>query len=179
MFENQYVMDSKKYEKYMVPKFYLLPIFYIYMAILVVSIIGLIYFEKHDVGTRWKTVAVFLIFIAIFRGIFRKWMVANKQYRLLKQKAFGDKPWECRTVIGNHYIELFLNGKQNNTVGWDEIKEFREAKSYFNLSTGNGRDGVMLEKDSFTKGTAAEFIEYMKREHNSIPYRPEDAPFDR
>lgn len=181
MFENEYTMDSKRYCKWMVPICYKLPIFYVWLGVFIVSTIGLIYFKTHEMvnANRWITVAVFLMFISFYRAIPRRWMVANKQYRLMKQKYFNDKDWQCKNVITNRYIELYLNGKQNNTVGWDEIKEFREAKTYFNLSTGNGREGVMLDKECFTKGNVVDFKEYMKREHSDIPYKQEEPAYNK
>lgn len=48
MFVNEYVMDRRRYDKWATPKFWKLPIFYVYCAIFVAGIFGWIYFDKVD-----------------------------------------------------------------------------------------------------------------------------------
>ena len=179
MFENEYLMTSKKYEKYIVPKFYALPIFYVYFVIFIMGIIGYYYFNKNNIDLRWKTLSVFLIFISIYRGVFYKWMLANKQYRLMQSQYFGGESWICKYVIKDESIELYLNGKLNNVVPWDKIKKWTEAKTYFALRTENYMDAIMLEKDSFVKGNIEKFKKYMFDSHTNVPFERELFKYDR
>lgn len=179
MFENVYLMDSKRYSKWTVPKFYMLPIFYIYIVVFILAAVGFYVFTKISPNNRFMTLSVVLMFISVYRGIPHKWMVSNKQYRLMKQKYFNNMPWTCKVVVNSHSIELYINDKSNNTVFWNDIKKFVEAKSYFTLGTGNGREGVQLDKESFTIGDAESFKEYMKKEHPDIACEWEVPAFDK
>ena len=46
MFVNEYVMTRKRYDKWAVPKFWRLPIFYVYCAIFASGTFGWIYFRS-------------------------------------------------------------------------------------------------------------------------------------
>mgnify|MGYP000249529193 CR=1 FL=1 len=50
MFVNEYVMTRKRYDKWAAPKFWKLPIFYVYCIIFAAGTFGWIYF--HHVGAR-------------------------------------------------------------------------------------------------------------------------------
>lgn len=179
MFENEYVMDHKRYEKWTVPKFWCVPFFYIWMVVFVISLFGIWYFTKTGTSSKWVSLAALMAFVSIYRAIPRRWMAQNKQYRVLSQQYFNEKPWTCKICINNHYIEQYLNGKQDSTIGWDQIKKLIEGKSHFLLATGNGREGVMLDKDSFTKGDPESFKAYIAKDHPTIVLEKEIAAYDK
>ena len=70
MFVNEYVMDRRRYDKWATPKFWRLPIFYVYCLIFVAGVFGWIYFDKADAPARWQTIGAFLTFVAVYRGVF-------------------------------------------------------------------------------------------------------------
>lgn len=58
MFVNEYVMDRKHYDKWATPKFWKLPLFYVYCFIFVVGVFGWFYFDRAGLDvtfdTKWR-----------------------------------------------------------------------------------------------------------------------------
>ena len=172
-------MDRRRYDKWAAPKFWKLPIFYVYCVIFVAGVFGWIYFKKADASLRWQSIGAFLTFVAVYRGVFFKWMHADKTFRVTRETYFGGKDWTCKVIIGEKNISLYINGKINNKVEWEEIKKFEEAKSYFKLSTNEYNEGVMIDKSCFTEGDADSFKQWMLDNHPEIKYGPIAPPFDK
>lgn len=179
MYVNEYEMTWQKYVKWTVPKFYTLPIFYVYMFILIVSIVSLKYFDIFNIETRWKTLAAFLIFIAIYRGIFFKYLRAIKQFVAIKDKQFGKDKWMCKTEILDDVIVLYLNNRENNRVSFDKIKKVSIAKTYIALKSENEFEKIIIDKNSFTKGNAEDFINDLKLKHKKLIFENENIKYDR
>ena len=53
MFVNEYVMTRKRYDKWAAPKFWKLPIFYVYCVIFAAGTFGWIYFHHVGASLRW------------------------------------------------------------------------------------------------------------------------------
>lgn len=70
MFINEYTMDRKRYDKWATPKFWRLRTFYLYLVLFAAGVFGWIYFDKVNVSARWQTIGAFLIFVAVYRGVF-------------------------------------------------------------------------------------------------------------
>ncbi len=172
MFVNEYVMTRRRYDKWATPKFWKLPIFYIYCVIFVAGVFGWIYFGKADVPARWQTIGAFLTFVAVYRGVFFQWMHADKTFRVTRANYFDGKDWTCKVIVGEKNISLYINGKVNNKVECNEILKFEEAKSYFRLSTNERNEGVMLDKSCFTEGDADSFKQWMHDKHPEIAFGP-------
>lgn len=172
MFINEYVMDRRRYDKWATPKFWLLPIFYVYCAIFAAGVFGWIYFSHVNVSARWQTIGAFLTFVAVYRGVFFQFMHADKTFRVTKSQYFDGKDWNCKVILGDKNISLYINGKWNNKVEWSEIQKLEEAKTYFKLSSGTHNEGVMLDKTCFTEGDADSFKQWMLKEKPQIPQVP-------
>lgn len=179
MFVNEYVMTRKRYDKWATPKFWKLRTFYMWIAIFVAGVFGWFYFDQADVSPRWKTLGVFLGFVAVYRGVFFRWLHADKTFRLTRQKYFNEKNWTCKVILGEKNISLYINGKSNNKVEWSEIKKFEEAKTYFKLTSEDGIEGVMLDKESFVEGDADSFRQWMKDYHPEIAHEPIAPAFNK
>ena len=179
MFVNEYVMDRRRYDKWATPKFWKLPIFYVYCVIFVAGAFGWIYFQKADAPMRWQTVGAFLTFVAVYRGVFFKWMHADKTFRLTRETYFVGKNWTCKVIVGEKNISLYINGKVNNKVEWEQIRKFEDAKTYFKLTAQEGNEGVMLDKSCFTEGDADSFRQWMLDNHPDIEYGPIAPAFDK
>lgn len=179
MFVNEYVMTRKRYDKWATPKFWKLPIFYLYLAIFIAGVFGWIYFDRVDAPARWQTIGAFLTFVAVYRGVFFQWMHADKTFRLTRQQYFGGKDWACKVILGEKNISLYINGKLNNKVEWSEIKKLEEAKTYIKLAADVGNEGVMLDKDSFTEGDSESFKQWMHETHPQIEQGPIAPAFDK
>lgn len=179
MFENEYIMDAKRFSKWTVPKFWCLPIFYIDLFIVVAGIVGLWYFSNIVASNRWRTLSIFLIFIGIYRGFLFRWMISNKQYRVMKDKYFDNKPWKVTIYVNKNSVEQSLNGKFNSKTEWEKFKYLVEAKSFFTLKLEDGDKGMKLDKDSFTKGDAESFKDYVLSEQKHIIYQKEAPMFDK
>lgn len=180
MFINEYEITWKKYIKWVVPKFYMLWTFYIYLLIIIVAIFSLRFFDYYGIGFRWKTLAIFMIFIAIYRSIFFKYLHAIKQFKIMKMQQFmhGEK-WICKIIIDDKFITLYLNDKQNNQITFDKIKKISISKSFIALKTENENEKIMLDKKSFIKGNAEDFINDMKIKHSNILIEKENNKYNR
>ena len=179
MFINEYIINRRRYDKWATPKFWKLPIFYVYCVIFVAGAFGWIYFQKADAPMRWQTVGAFLTFVAVYRGVFFKWMHADKTFRLTRETYFGGKNWTCKVIVGEKNISLYINGKVNNKVEWEQIRKFEDAKTYFKLTAQEGNEGVMLDKSCFTEGDADSFRQWMLDNHPDIEYGPIAPAFDK
>lgn len=180
MFINEYTMTRKRYDKWATPKFWKTgPMFFIWCFIFAAGLFSWIYFSYVDVPARWKTVGAFLTFVAVYRGVFFKWMHADKTFRVTRVQYFDGKDWLCKVVLGEKNISLYINNKLNNKVEWKDISKFEYAKTYFKLASGDRNEGVMLDKECFTEGSAEEFISWMKEHHPEIPYAPIHPAYDK
>ena len=99
MFVNEYVMTRKRYDKWAAPKFWRLPIFYVYCIIFAAGTFGWIYFHHVGASLRWQSVGATLSFIALYRGVFFKWMHADKTFRVTRAQYFNGKDWTCKVMI--------------------------------------------------------------------------------
>lgn len=151
MFVNEYVMTRKRYDKWAAPKFWRLPIFYVYCIIFAAGTFGWIYFHHVGASLRWQSVGATLSFIALYRGVFFKWMHADKTFRVTRAQYFNGKDWTCKVMIREKDIALFINNKINNHVNWEDLTKFEEAKTYYKLTSKDQIEGVMLDKDSLQK----------------------------
>lgn len=172
-------MTRGRYNKWAVPKFWMLKTFYMWIAIFAIGVFGIVYFDQANVSGRWKTLGVFLVFVAVYRGVFFKLLHADKTFRLTRQKYFNEKDWTCKVILGEKNISLYINGQSNNKVDWSELKKFEEAKTYFKLTAQDGVEGVMLDKACFTEGNADDFRQWMKDMHPEITYGPIAAAFNK
>lgn len=179
MFVNEYVMNRKRYDKWATPKFWKLRSFYLYLAIFAAGVFGWFYFDWVGASARWRTIGVFLVFVALYRGVFFRWMHADKTFRLTRQKYFNEKDWSCKVIVRDQDITLHINGKLNNRVEWTDIQKLEEAKTYFKLTSSDGVEGVMLDKSCFTKGDADSFKEWLKDTHPEVEQTSIAPAFDK
>lgn len=179
MFENEYIMDSKRFCKWALPKFWLLPVFYIDLFIVLVGIVGLWYFSNIAALNRWRTLSIFLIFIGIYRAFLFRWLSAIKQYRVTKDKFFDNKPWKVTICANKNSVEQSINGKFSSKTEWEKFKYLIEAKSSFTLALDDTGKGMKLDKDSFTKGDANSFKNFVLTEQKHIIVKKEAPVFDK
>lgn len=175
MFENEYKMNIRRYQRWTTPIFYKVLSFWPWLFIFLLSTVGAIIFYKNDLPMRWKSLALMLMLISVYRSVLFRPMLAGKQFKLMRSQK-GKKFWNCKVVVGNT-IRLYEDGEFSNEVFFKQVKKFVEAKSYFDLAVDN--DFVRLDKAGFTKGTPEEFKEWMLKEHPEIPYEKEKKEFDR
>ncbi len=175
MFENEYKMDIRRYQRWTTPIFYKVASFWPWLFIFVLSSVGAFIFYKNDLSIRWKSLALMLMLISVYRSILFRPMLAGKQFKLMRVQK-GKKFWNCKVVVGNT-IRLYEDGEFSNEIFFKQVKKFVEARSYFDLAVDN--DFVRLDKAGFTKGTPEEFREWMLKEHPEIPYEKEKKEFDK
>ena len=178
MFVNEYEMTRKRFLLWSVPKFWKLPIFYIWCAVFVFSGVAWYYFAHHNVEIRWETLAAFMMLISFYRGVAFRYMAVDKQYRLTKENMYKDVDWLCKVEVNDGGIRVSANGKLQAYVKWDRIASFEEADSFLDLKDKEG-DQARLDKNSFTKGSTEEFKKYMAEKHADIPFKPVDARYNR
>ena len=130
-----------------------LPIFYVYCIIFAAGTFGWIYFHHVGASLRWQSVGATLSFIALYRGVFFKWMHADKTFRVTCVLNIStDKDWTCKVMIREKgHSTLYINNKINNHVNWEDLTKFEEAKTYYKLTSKDQIEGVMLDKESFTR----------------------------
>jgi len=106
-------------------------------------------------------------------------MHADKTFRVMRTQYFNDKDWTCKVMIREKDISLYINNKINNHVNWEDLTKFEEAKTYYKLTSKDQIEGVMLDKESFTKGDSESFKQWMLEQHPEIEYGPIDPAFDK
>ena len=94
-------------------------------------------------------------------------------------EIFNEKDWLCKVIVRDKDISLHINGKLNNRVEWSDIKKLEEAKTYFKLTSPDGVEGVMLDKECFTEGNADSFKEWMSNVHPEIEQVPIAPAFNK
>lgn len=179
MIENEYVMTRDRYIKWTMPKFYALPIFYIYVVIFMLSILGLWYFIKHDATRQTILLFVFISFAVFYLAIFHKWVNAISQYKVLLKKAFNGNAWKQKIVINNDNIELYVNDELTNKVKWTDIKKVTIAKSSISLKRTLESDKITFFNDSYNKGTSESLITFIKEKYSKIPIESERIRYNR
>ncbi len=175
MFENQYVMDIKRYRRWTAPTFYKVKSFWPWMVILAIGLYGAIFFSNEETKLNWESLGYMLVLVSVYRAVFFRYMLAGKQFKMMRVQN-GMKQWDCKVIVGNT-IRLFTNDQPNNEVFWKQVTKCVEAKSYFDLSVDN--DFVRLDKNCFTKGDAESFKAWMLQEHPEIPWEKEKPEFDK
>ncbi|MBQ0041246.1 MAG: YcxB family protein [Clostridiales bacterium] len=178
MFINEYEMTRKRFLLWSTPRFYKLPIFYIWAVVFIFSGIAWWYFANYDVEMRWQTLAAFMMLISFYRGVAFRYMAVDKQYRLTKENMYKGVPWMCKVEVNDGGIRVSANGKIQAYVKWDRISEFVEADSFLDLRVKDG-DQARLDKACFTKGNTDEFKAWMKENHPDIPYKEMEARYNR
>ena len=173
MIVNEYKMTRERFIKWTMPKFYALPIFYIYVCIFIGAILGLWYFIKHN-GTKQMILLCIFIAVAIFYlAVFHKWVTAISQYKLLYKKAFKCNCWTQRVEADKDSIKLFVNNELTNTVKWSDIKKVAVAKSSVSLRNNIESDKITLFDDSYVKGSKDEFLSLIKSNFANLPIEKE------
>jgi len=175
MFENQYIMDIKRYRRWTAPVFYKVKSFWFWVLIFIIGMIGAIFFRNEETKLNWESLGYMLVLISVYRGVFFRYMLAGKQFKMMRVQ-YGMKEWECKLIVGNT-IRLYINGNFNNEIFWKQVEKVVEANEYFDLCVDN--DFARLDKNCFTKGDADSFREFIKTEHSDIPYEKEKPEFDR
>lgn len=74
---------------------------------------------------------------------------------------------------------MYINGKINNKVAWSDIEKFEEARSYYKLAVADSNEGVILDKECFTKGDADSFKQWMRDSHPEVVYGSIESAFDK
>ena len=159
MFENEYKMDIRRYQRWTTPIFYKVLSFWPWLFIFLLSTVGAIIFYKNDLPMRWKSLALMLMLISVYRSVLFRPMLAGKQFKLMRLQK-GKKFWNCKVVVGNT-IRLYEDGEFSNEVFFKQVKKFVEAKSYFDLAVDN--DFVRLDKAGFP--TQGGFFSYLHTAH--------------
>ena len=132
MFENEYKMDIRRYQRWTTPIFYKVLSFWPWLFIFLLSTVGAIIFYKNDLPMRWKSLALMLMLISVYRSVLFRPMLAGKQFKLMRSQK-GKKFWNCKVVVGNT-IRLYEDGEFSNEVFFKQVKKCVEAKSYFDLA---------------------------------------------
>ena len=100
MFENEYKMDIRRYQRWTTPIFYKVLSFWPWLAIFLLATVGAIIFYKNDLPMRWKSLALMLMLISVYRSVLFRPMLAGKQFKLMRVQK-GKKSWDCKVVVGN------------------------------------------------------------------------------
>jgi len=179
-FINEYEMTRGRYNKWAVPKFWCLPVFYVYLAIFILSVGSWVYFNQHDVAQKWRTLCAFMCLISVYRGVAFKYMATDKQYRLTKMQVFKDKPWMCKIDVTEGGIKVGANKNKPSHIKWERVEKFVEGKSYFDfkVTTSLGSDQARLDKNCFTLGDAESFKQFVLEQHPEIPYEWAEKKWD-
>ena len=175
MFQNEYCMDINRYRHWTCPILTKAKGFRFWLLLILVGLPSACVFYAIDARQSFKTTALLITLVGVYRGFLFRPMYANKQFRLMAAQ-FDKKSWMTKIVIGDT-LRLYVDGELNNEVQWGQVKTLVEARSYFDLEVGG--DYLRLDKASFTKGDAESFLAYMKECHPEIPHQEEKPEFNR
>ena len=177
-FKNEYHMSRRRYIHWTTPVFYRDIAFWVFSGIFVFALAALMYFNQVGAPGRWKTLAMFMMVLSVYRVVFYKVLATDKHYRLLRQQKFNDKDWTVEIIVDDKGVKYKTNGRNASYVKWADIVSFQEAKSFFDLNDSLTQQ-ARLDKECFTKGDADSFREYMLKEHPEIPYGPVDPKINK
>lgn len=175
MFQNEYRMDLKRYQRWTCPIATKAKGFWIWLAVTVLALPTALWLYAVDARQGFKNTALLLTVAGVYRAFLFRPMYANKQFRLLSRQL-GKQSWMTRVVIDDT-LRLYVDGELNNEVEWSQVKALAEAKSYFDLEVGD--DYLRLDKACFTEGDAESFRAFMTERHPEIPHQEEKAEFNR
>ena len=100
MFENEYKMDIRRYQRWTTPIFYKVLSFWPWLFIFLLSTVGAIIFYKNDLPMRWKSLALMLMLISVYRSVlFRPmlaaWTVRSKEDSEKLERAYDLQIFEA------------------------------------------------------------------------------------
>lgn len=168
MIENECVMTRDRFVRWTVPKFYALPIFYIYICIIVSDVLGFWYYIKHGGDSKQLILLFFLIAICfLYLAFFHKWIVAISQYKELYRKL-GNKKWTQKVIINKESIELYVNDDLTNKLSWSEIKKVAIAKSFIALKRNIESEKIIIFDDSYKTGTKESLLTFIKGNYKNL-----------
>lgn len=179
MIENECTVTRERYVMWTMPKFYFLPIFYIYLCIFIFSIFAVSHLVKIGADKKWILLFGFLALAVFYLAIFHKWVTAISQYKVLLKKAFNGTPWKQKVIVDNDSIKLYINDELSNTVAWDKIKSVAIAKSFVALKHGSESEKIIIFDDSYIKGSKNELLSYIKSIYKELPIIKERLRYDK
>lgn len=170
--ENRYTITKKRYMDWVKRPIknsmnYIMRIGWI--VILIFSL-GIIFYQ---IAVRDISLILFscgLALFCIYRVFFRVTIIANKQFSQTVSLQ-GAEEWE-RVTTFNDEITV-AEGCSITQFDYDKVTELVDYKDYLALGIGPGvnKSYLRLAKDGFGQSTDKDFIEFIKREHPSIPVR--------
>lgn len=178
MFQVKYHMDMKRYRSWTCPPVHKTRGFWFWLALLIVCLPAMIWLRVTDGNMRLQSLTAMGVLIAVYRGFLFRPMYANKQFRVMciDYKKESHEGWNSRVDIGEDGIDSFMDDRQLNHVNWDEVDFVVSTTNYVDFSVE--QDFIRLPKDSFTVGTAEEFVAWLDEKHPDLRRKQEVKAFD-
>lgn len=163
LFENRYRMTRERYKEWAknpIKKNYFTIIWFILMIFTIfLSIISVLSGDMYFI-----ILSILMIVYCMYRGFFRRKLLLAKQFKVISTNQ-GVTEWD-RIIQFSDNITV-IDGNTTTEYKWDQIVSMTDSKNYLILVFKN-EFGIRLDKNGFTKGTSENFIEYMRKEHQSI-----------
>lgn len=164
LFENRYTMDRERFI-YMFKNPGRIDIFPVLWVIF-----GLYFLFCAVVGAMNSSMPQFiygaiLLLLCCYMAFIRPGTCAEKTYTRLCG-LHGGETWECSYRFG---VDVMLTeGAESVKYDWAEISKIAENSKYYIIRVKR-TTSIFLDKESFTVGSAADFISYVRKVHPYIP----------
>lgn len=165
LFENCYTMSKMRLDEWAKRPIKKNNISFMWLGVMVFAFFMLVYYILNK-NIVFSVLFMLLMAFSIYRYFFKAKIVLTKQFKILSSIQ-GKEEWE-RVIQFTNSINV-TNGNAKMTYQWSQINEFIDDKDYFILVFKNDV-GIRLDKNGFTKGTADSFLDFVKREYQSIPF---------
>lgn len=104
--------------------------------------------------------------MCLVRGFIAGWVRLLREYNGMV-KEYGKDGWESVMRFGDK-IEMLDDGRTTAEVEWSDCRKLEDQGAWLCLEFRDGLGSLFLRKSDFSKGTAAEFCDWLAQEHPEI-----------
>lgn len=164
LFENQYTMSKNRYFEWAKRPIKKNAFVYMWLGIMVFTL-SMSIFSIINNDIIYFAFYMLLTVFCIYRCFFRAKMLLSKQFKAIAISQ-GKEEWERVIQIAGSII--ITDGNTKTEYQWNQVNELINDKDYIILVFQKGM-GIRLDKNGFKKGTTDSFLDFVKKEYQSIP----------
>lgn len=162
LFENSYVLDEQAEKEILFYAYFKrkqMIAFYAFLSVLFIATVILAIIGGGDIFTD---VAASAVCAAVFIGILISYRRALKIQAARLSELYGGTV-TFKTQVTEDFISMTTStGDKSSKIGFNAFKEVAQTENFIVLYT-NAKLTYFFRKDSFTKGNADDFIEFLCR----------------
>lgn len=165
IFKNQFIYTKDYYKEYYKYICFKKPIVFvidiIFSISFIISILSMIFpkLVVLDINTAMANIATLLILLCfqIYNFFTNKKLAYNRDL-----ERNNGNPIEVELLITEESVNVFTNYEKNINIEFSNIEKVIKTKNYYIL-VSKAKLQISLKKDSFTKGTAKQFEQFLKQ----------------